>query len=123
MQVLTMVICVICIFSTTIVSIVVQYMVAFKRDYFNGVSRFQGGLKAVVLSDAVHSFFMSISIAIVIVMGCVQAGGIGNVIKANREGDRMEFFKQVLDVHNCCGGKENRFSNSNRLVFYEPTYI
>lgn len=67
---ITLIICVICIFYTTI-----------------------GGLKAVVWTDAIQSLFTAVSILIVIILGVMQVGGIGNVIKANQEGGRIEFFK------------------------------
>ncbi|XP_015365034.1 PREDICTED: sodium-coupled monocarboxylate transporter 1-like [Diuraphis noxia] len=67
---ITVIICVICIFYTTI-----------------------GGLKAVVWTDAIQSIFTAVSIVIVIILGVIQAGGIGNVFRSNQEGDRIEFFK------------------------------
>lgn len=56
---------------------------------------FQGGLKAVVWTDAIQSVFTTISIIIVIILGYIQAGGINNIIEANLEGGRIEFFKYV----------------------------
>ncbi|CAI6360553.1 unnamed protein product [Macrosiphum euphorbiae] len=67
---ITVIICVICIFYTTI-----------------------GGLKAVVWTDAIQSIFTAVSIMIVIVLGVIQVGGFGNMIRANQEGGRIEFFK------------------------------
>ncbi|XP_060833760.1 sodium-coupled monocarboxylate transporter 1-like [Rhopalosiphum padi] len=71
---ITVIICVICIFYTTI-----------------------GGLKAVVWTDAIQSIFTAVSIIIVIILGVIQIGGIGNMIRANQEGDRIEFFKMNPD--------------------------
>lgn len=67
---ITLVICVVCIFYTTI-----------------------GGLKAVVWTDAIQSIFTAVSIMIVIILGAIQVGGFGNMIRANQEGGRIEFFK------------------------------
>ncbi|KAL4085013.1 hypothetical protein QTP88_027860 [Uroleucon formosanum] len=67
---ITVIICVICIFYTTI-----------------------GGLKAVVWTDAIQSIFTAVSIMIVIILGVIQVGGFGNMIRANQEGGRIEFFK------------------------------
>lgn len=72
--------------STTIVdSVLNQYL------FF-----FQGGLKAVVWTDAIQSVFTTISVIIVIILGYIQAGGIGNIIKANQEGNRIEFFRYCI---------------------------
>ncbi|CAH1726372.1 unnamed protein product [Aphis gossypii] len=71
---ITVIICVICIFYTTI-----------------------GGLKAVVWTDAIQSLFTAVSIIIVIILGLIQIGGIGNTIRANQEGGRIEFFKMNPD--------------------------
>lgn len=49
-----------------------------------------------VWTDAVQSIFTTISIILVIVLGYIEAGGIANIIKANQEGDRIEFFKYSL---------------------------
>lgn len=54
---------------------------------------FQGGLKAVVWTDAIQSVFTAASIIFVVIIGLIQVGGIGNMIKANQEGGRIEFFK------------------------------
>ncbi|XP_001948596.2 sodium-coupled monocarboxylate transporter 1 [Acyrthosiphon pisum] len=67
---ITVIICVICIFYTTI-----------------------GGLKAVVWTDAIQSIFTAVSIMIVIILGAIQVGGFGSMIRANQEGGRIEFFK------------------------------
>jgi Na+/proline symporter len=68
----------------------------------------QGGLKAVVWTDAIQSVFTIMSIVAVIVLGFIQVGGFSNAIKANIEGDRIELFRYlphlsaVLDL-----GKKN----------------
>uniref|UniRef100_A0A2S2QY91 Sodium-coupled monocarboxylate transporter 2 n=1 Tax=Sipha flava TaxID=143950 RepID=A0A2S2QY91_9HEMI len=66
----TPIICAICIFYTTV-----------------------GGLKAVVWTDAIQSVFTTASIIIVIILGLIEVGGFSNVIKANEEGGRIEFFR------------------------------
>ncbi|VVC39883.1 Sodium/solute symporter [Cinara cedri] len=70
----TPIICVICIFYTTV-----------------------GGLKAVVWTDAIQSVFTALSIIIVIILGLIQIGGVGNMIRDNQEGGRIEFFKMDPD--------------------------
>ncbi|VVC39887.1 Sodium/solute symporter [Cinara cedri] len=71
---ITPLICVICIFYTTI-----------------------GGLKAVVWTDAIQSFFTALSVIVIIVMALVEVGGFGNMIRTNLVGDRIEFFKMDPD--------------------------
>ncbi|XP_050537051.1 sodium-coupled monocarboxylate transporter 2-like isoform X2 [Daktulosphaira vitifoliae] len=71
---ITPILCLICIFYTTV-----------------------GGLKAVVWTDAVQSLFTTISIVAVIILGIIQVGGVGNVIKANAEGNRLEWFNMDPD--------------------------
>ncbi|VVC39884.1 Sodium/solute symporter [Cinara cedri] len=71
---ITPIICVICIIYTTV-----------------------GGLKAVVWTDAIQSGFTGLSILFIIVLGLKQVGGFGNMIKANRETGRIEFFKMDPD--------------------------
>ncbi|XP_050435700.1 sodium-coupled monocarboxylate transporter 1-like [Adelges cooleyi] len=71
---ITPIICIVCIFYTTI-----------------------GGLKAVVWTDALQSFFTTVSMAIVIVLGFIQVGGLSKMIKANIEGNRLELFKMDPD--------------------------
>ncbi|XP_050533671.1 sodium-coupled monocarboxylate transporter 1-like [Daktulosphaira vitifoliae] len=66
---ITPILCLICIFYTTV-----------------------GGLKAVVWTDAIQSIFTSLSVTTVIILGIYQVGGIGNVINANSEGNRLEMF-------------------------------
>ncbi|XP_025406146.1 sodium-coupled monocarboxylate transporter 1-like [Sipha flava] len=70
----TKIICSVCIFYTTI-----------------------GGLKAVVWTDAIQGFFTAMSLIAVIVMGLKSIGGLRNMIKANEEGDRIEFFRMDPD--------------------------
>ncbi|VVC39886.1 Sodium/solute symporter [Cinara cedri] len=67
---MTIVMCIICIFYTTV-----------------------GGLKAVVWTDAIQSVFTTVSLIFVTVLGLIEIGGIGNTIRDNRENGRLEFFK------------------------------
>ncbi|XP_050436170.1 sodium-coupled monocarboxylate transporter 1-like isoform X1 [Adelges cooleyi] len=71
---ITPIICVVCIFYTTV-----------------------GGLKAVVWTDALQSVFTTVSVIAVIVLGFINIGGFGNMIKANADGDRLELFKMDVD--------------------------
>ncbi|VVC39888.1 Sodium/solute symporter [Cinara cedri] len=71
---ITPIICAICIFYTTV-----------------------GGLKAVVWTDAIQSVFTAVSVIVIIGMALVEVGGFGPVIRANQDGDRIEFFKMDPD--------------------------
>ncbi|CAA9999191.1 unnamed protein product [Nesidiocoris tenuis] len=69
---ITPIVCMICIFYTTI-----------------------GGLKAVVWADTIQTVMMAGSMLTVAGLGVARAGGVGAVIEAARQGDRLEFFNAV----------------------------
>lgn len=46
-------------------------------------------------TDAIQSVFTTASIIIVIILGLIEVGGFGNVIKANEDGGRIEFLRFV----------------------------
>ncbi|BES95641.1 Sodium:solute symporter family [Nesidiocoris tenuis] len=71
---ITPIVCMICIFYTTI-----------------------GGLKAVVWADTIQTVMMAGSMLTVAGLGVARAGGVGAVIEAARQGDRLEFFNLRLD--------------------------
>ncbi|XP_075224865.1 sodium-coupled monocarboxylate transporter 1-like isoform X2 [Lycorma delicatula] len=71
---ITPIVCVICIFYTTL-----------------------GGLKAVVWTDALQSVFTFGSVIFIMVVGCIAVGGPANVFKVNSEGHRLELFNMDPD--------------------------
>lgn len=52
---------------------------------------FQGGLKAVVWTDAVQSFVMYGTILTICIKGTLDLGGLGEVLERNLEGGRLIF--------------------------------
>jgi Na+/proline symporter len=56
----------------------------------------QGGLKAVVWTDAVQCVFMLFSMFTVVILGIIRAGGFGAIFQAAEEGGRLEFFKYKI---------------------------
>lgn len=54
---------------------------------------FQGGLKAVVWTDAIQMSIFCLSLAVLFVIGTLAVGGIGNVFTAAYEGGRLQLFK------------------------------
>lgn len=89
----------------------------------------QGGLKAVVWTDAIQSLFTTVSIIIVIILGFAQVGGFGNMVQSNLDGGRIEFFKYTerraharqSGVFHCAARSRGRrvffFSKSHLIVF------
>lgn len=53
----------------------------------------QGGLKAVVWTDALQSFFTVGSTLFIVVLGFNKIGSISEVYRINEMGTRLEFFK------------------------------
>lgn len=53
-------------------------------------------MRAVVYTDVMQTLLMFCGIIVVIVVGCTDLGGAGNVWAAADEGGRLEFFKCVL---------------------------
>lgn len=51
-----------------------------------------GGLKAVVWTDALQSVFTLGSVVFICVLGCMNLGGLEEVLRANWEGHRLEMF-------------------------------
>lgn len=54
---------------------------------------FQGGLKAVVWTDTLQTILMYFGVIFVLAYGTWRLGGIDEVIKINKEGERLDFFK------------------------------
>lgn len=51
-----------------------------------------GGLKAVVWSDAIQSFFIFLSTLVIAIFGCLDVGGFLQVFETASEGHRLELF-------------------------------
>ncbi|CAD1479882.1 unnamed protein product [Heterotrigona itama] len=59
-------------------------------------SSYEGGLKAVVWTDAVQTIVMFGGVIVIAVIGTRQVGGFQQVWKRNRDTDRIEFFDFIL---------------------------
>lgn len=53
----------------------------------------QGGLKAVVWTDALQSIFIAVSITSILILGTSQIGGFSEVFRIAKEGHRLELLK------------------------------
>lgn len=51
-----------------------------------------------VWSDTLQSVCTFFSMLIILVIGCVTAGGPANIYRINSEGHRLEIFKYVLSL-------------------------
>ena len=54
---------------------------------------FQGGVKAVVYTDVLQILIMFLGLIAVVVIACIDVGGVSQVFKIANEGQRIEFFK------------------------------
>ncbi|KAG0725319.1 Sodium-dependent multivitamin transporter [Chionoecetes opilio] len=52
-----------------------------------------GGVKAVVYTDVLQTLLMFGGVLAVVVMCCIELGGVGEVWAIAERGDRLEFFK------------------------------
>lgn len=52
-----------------------------------------GGLKGVVWSDTLQFVITLITLFILMIMGIISAGGLGNIWGRAKAADRIEFFK------------------------------
>lgn len=50
-----------------------------------------GGIKAVIWADVLQALIMVIGLILVLILGCVQVGGVDEVIKRLQEGNRDDF--------------------------------
>ncbi|PBC25900.1 Sodium-coupled monocarboxylate transporter [Apis cerana cerana] len=60
-------------------------------------SSYEGGLKAVVWTDAIQTIVMFGGVIVIAVIGTNQVGGFSEVWKRNRDTDRIQFFDMNLD--------------------------
>ncbi|BET02958.1 Sodium:solute symporter family [Nesidiocoris tenuis] len=56
-----------------------------------------GGLEAVVWTDTIQGLLMVLSVIVVLTVGTLRVGGVGEVIKVALEGDRIQFFNMDPD--------------------------
>lgn len=59
----------------------------------NNIFLLQGGLKAVVWTDAIQGVFTLTAVLVIIILGISKVGGIQRVLELNNRGGRLEFFK------------------------------
>lgn len=52
----------------------------------------QGGLKAVVWTDALQTILMYFGVIFVLAYGTCRLGGVSEVLRINKEGKRLDFF-------------------------------
>lgn len=55
----------------------------------------QGGLKAVLWTDALQNVFSLLAVVFVITLGVQQLGGINKIYNIAKDEGRVEFFKSV----------------------------
>lgn len=53
----------------------------------------KGGLKAVVWTDTLQTVIMYFGVVFVLAYGTWRLGGVDDVIRINKDGQRLEFFK------------------------------
>ncbi|OXU24946.1 hypothetical protein TSAR_015669 [Trichomalopsis sarcophagae] len=82
------IVCAVCIFYTTLVSLSCMP----KRIRCLAGKCTQGGLKAVVWTDAIQTIVMFGGVIVVAVLGTARAGGWSEVWRRNLETGRVEFF-------------------------------
>ncbi|XP_066939235.1 sodium-coupled monocarboxylate transporter 1-like [Macrobrachium rosenbergii] len=51
-----------------------------------------GGVKAVVYTDVVQTILMLGGVLVVVIICCIDLGGVGNIFRLANEGGRLEFF-------------------------------
>lgn len=56
-----------------------------------------GGLKAAILADVMQGLTMIAVSVVIIIQGCVEAGGVTNVFETNINGGRLKFFNFDLN--------------------------
>ncbi|GAB6028081.1 hypothetical protein CHUAL_002301 [Chamberlinius hualienensis] len=56
-----------------------------------------GGMRGVIVTDAIQAVFMIVAIAALLIIGVIKSGGIGAVWDINGQYDRLEFFNFNFD--------------------------
>ena len=70
-----------------------------RSEYFGKFCRHQlllygqGGLKAVVWTDALQLVLLALASVVIIILGVLRVGGVDVVMDRALEGERIEFFK------------------------------
>lgn len=70
-----------------------QILLYFLLSTNNIIFLLQGGLKAVVWTDAIQGVFTITAVLAIIILGISKVGGIQRVLELNNRGGRLEFFK------------------------------
>ncbi|KAE8753001.1 hypothetical protein FOCC_FOCC000347 [Frankliniella occidentalis] len=65
-------------------------------------SSFEGGVKAVIWTDALQLFLLVLASVAVIVLGVVRLGGLGVLLERSLEGGRIEFFNMDPNPYTRC---------------------
>ena len=58
-----------------------------------------GGIKAVIWTDVLQCFLMFLGVAIVIVQGIIELGGISPALQILEDGGRLKLFKLVSQMY------------------------
>ncbi|CAG5104220.1 Similar to Slc5a6: Sodium-dependent multivitamin transporter (Rattus norvegicus) [Cotesia congregata] len=96
---ITTVVCFVCIFYTTLVSIKSKQLkkkVAIAEVTVRNCL-FQGGLKAVVWTDTIQTLVMYGGTITICIIGTYQVGGVAKVWERNNESGRIQFFNMDFD--------------------------
>jgi solute carrier family 5 (sodium-coupled monocarboxylate transporter), member 8/12 len=54
---------------------------------------FKGGFRAVVWADTLQTFAMLSAVIVVVIMGTIEVGGVGEVLERANDSGRLVFFK------------------------------
>lgn len=95
LHIITPVVCVVCIFYTTLVSSfsVVLFLRGKGQVCDQPLCLLQGGLRAVVWTDTLQTVLMVLGVLVVLTLGTVSVGGVGVVFSRAAATNRLEFFK------------------------------
>lgn len=64
----------------------------------SGLYTVEGGLRAVIYTDVMQFFVLLGGVIIILVVATTQVGGVGEVVRVAREGDRLTFFEPRVDL-------------------------
>jgi len=89
-EVVVTVMYIVCIFYTTIVSIILTLL---ENKFYMKKKCSQGGMKAVVWTDTFQVIVLYSSMVAILVKGTFDLGGVGVVWERNAAMNRTDFFK------------------------------
>lgn len=89
------VVCTVCVFYTILVSFICRHEKILSIFIQKNII-FQGGIKAVVHTDAWQVIVMFISVVVVTALGTAVVGGFDKVFERAMEGGRISLFKYVF---------------------------